>query len=131
MFYAGLDIHSKRISICVLNETGQVAHRSQVRTIDQIGCIPGSDMAHCDAAGVRRRRREWEQPHTDSWRSAAAADAEWMSGKSRARLAPILTEPSSWMSDRRASEPKRLRALYCSQRSLDGKPVGRYPRGTL
>jgi transposase len=36
MFYVGLDIHSKRISICVLNETGQVAHRSQVRTIDQM-----------------------------------------------------------------------------------------------
>jgi transposase len=36
MFYVGLDIHSKRISVCVLNETGQVAHRSQVRTIDQM-----------------------------------------------------------------------------------------------
>jgi transposase len=36
MFYVGLDIHSKRISICVLNETGQMAHRSHVRTIDQM-----------------------------------------------------------------------------------------------
>jgi transposase len=36
MLYVGLDIHSKRISLCVLNETGQVAHRSQVRTIDQM-----------------------------------------------------------------------------------------------
>ena len=27
MFYVGLDIHSKHISICVLNETGQVVHR--------------------------------------------------------------------------------------------------------
>ena len=36
MFYVGLDIHSKRISICVLNENGQVSHRSQVRTIDQM-----------------------------------------------------------------------------------------------
>src|SRR6187551_263310 len=30
MFHIGLDIHSTRISICVLNETGQVVHRSQV-----------------------------------------------------------------------------------------------------
>ena len=36
MLYVGLDIHSRRISICVLKETGQVAHRSQVRTIDQM-----------------------------------------------------------------------------------------------
>ena len=36
MLYVGLDIHSKRISICVLNQSGQVAHRSQVRTIDQM-----------------------------------------------------------------------------------------------
>ena len=36
MLYVGLDIHSKRISICGLNETGQVVHRSQVRTIDQM-----------------------------------------------------------------------------------------------
>jgi DNA invertase Pin-like site-specific DNA recombinase len=35
-----------------------------------------------------------------SWRSAAAGDAEWMSGKSRTRLAPVLTGGSSWMSDR-------------------------------
>src|SRR6516165_12548263 len=46
------------------------------------GCIPG------DRHGaVRRRWREWEQPHTLSWRSAVADDAKWMSGKSRARLA--------------------------------------------
>ena len=31
MFHVGLDIHSTRIAICVLNETGQVVHRSQVR----------------------------------------------------------------------------------------------------
>src|SRR5262245_62085205 len=37
-----------------------------------------------------------------SWRSASADDAEWMSGKSRARLAPVLTDGSSWMSDLRA-----------------------------
>ena len=36
MFYVGLDIHSKRISLCVLNETGKIVQRSQVRTIDQM-----------------------------------------------------------------------------------------------
>ena len=36
MFYVGLDIHSRRISICVLNETGQINQRCQVRTIDQM-----------------------------------------------------------------------------------------------
>jgi transposase len=36
MFHVGLDIHSARISICVLNETGQVAHRSQVRGIKEM-----------------------------------------------------------------------------------------------
>jgi hypothetical protein len=36
MYYVGLDIHSKRISLCVLNETGQIVQRSQVRTIDQM-----------------------------------------------------------------------------------------------
>src|SRR5262245_58688517 len=28
MLYVGLDIHSKRISLCVLNQTGQVVHRT-------------------------------------------------------------------------------------------------------
>ena len=36
MFYVGLDIHSKRISVCVLSETGQVVRRSQVRTIEEM-----------------------------------------------------------------------------------------------
>ena len=36
MFHVGLDIHSTRISICALNETGQVIHRSQVRSIDEM-----------------------------------------------------------------------------------------------
>src|SRR3712207_6200497 len=36
MFHVGLDIHSKRISICALDERGQTAHRSQVRSIDQM-----------------------------------------------------------------------------------------------
>src|SRR2546430_6600026 len=36
MFHVGLDIHSTRISVCVLGETGQVVHRSQVRAIDEM-----------------------------------------------------------------------------------------------
>src|SRR4051794_15917628 len=36
MFYVGLDIHSTRISVCALNGTGQVVHRSQVRTIEEM-----------------------------------------------------------------------------------------------
>jgi len=36
MFYVGLDIHDKRIAICVLGENGQVVRRAQVRTIDEM-----------------------------------------------------------------------------------------------
>ena len=36
MLHVGLDIHTTRISICALNETGQVAHRSQVRGIEEM-----------------------------------------------------------------------------------------------
>ena len=36
MLYVGLDIHTKHISICVLSETGQVTHRSRVRSIEQM-----------------------------------------------------------------------------------------------
>jgi transposase len=36
MFYVGLDTHSKRISVCVLRETGQVVRRAEVRTIEEM-----------------------------------------------------------------------------------------------
>jgi transposase len=36
MFYVGLDIHTKHISICALTETGQVAQRSRVRSIAEM-----------------------------------------------------------------------------------------------
>ena len=36
MFHVGLDIHSTRITICVLGETGQVVHRAQVRTVEEM-----------------------------------------------------------------------------------------------
>ena len=35
MLHAGLDIHTIRISICVLDERGQVVHRSQVRGLEE------------------------------------------------------------------------------------------------
>jgi hypothetical protein len=37
MFYVGLDIHDKRIAICVLGETGQVVRRAQVRSSRAVG----------------------------------------------------------------------------------------------
>ena len=36
MLHVGLDIHSTRISVCVLNATGQVVHRAQVRTVEEM-----------------------------------------------------------------------------------------------
>src|SRR3954468_12543051 len=36
MFHVGLDIHSKHILICALNETGQVAQRFRVRSIEEM-----------------------------------------------------------------------------------------------
>ena len=36
MYYVGLDIHTKHISICVLNETGQLVRRCQVRGIEEM-----------------------------------------------------------------------------------------------
>jgi hypothetical protein len=72
---------------------------------------------------ARRRGIEWERPHTLSWRSALADDAEWMSGKSRNRLAPVLTGVSSWTSDRRTQEliplPPIPQLGRESQRTLD------------
>jgi transposase len=36
MFYVGLDIHTQRISLCALNESGQVVQRTQVRSIAEM-----------------------------------------------------------------------------------------------
>ena len=36
MVYVGLDIHTKHISVCALNEKGQIVHRSQVRSIEEM-----------------------------------------------------------------------------------------------
>ena len=36
MFYVGLDIHSKYITICILNQNGKVHRRCSVRQLDQM-----------------------------------------------------------------------------------------------
>jgi hypothetical protein len=36
MYYVGLDIHSKRIAICILSDKGQLVRRCQVRTIEEM-----------------------------------------------------------------------------------------------
>src|SRR5262245_48455463 len=36
MFYIGLDIHSTRIALCVLSETGQVVRRAQVGGLEEL-----------------------------------------------------------------------------------------------
>src|SRR5438552_2966551 len=36
MLHVGLDIHSTRITICALDDRGQVAHRAQVRTLEEM-----------------------------------------------------------------------------------------------
>src|SRR5262245_33365937 len=36
MYYVGLDIHSKRIAICILSEKGQLVRRCQVRTVEEM-----------------------------------------------------------------------------------------------
>lgn len=42
MFHVGLDIHTRHISICALDEKGQVAHRPRVRGIqDMLRVLPG------------------------------------------------------------------------------------------
>src|SRR5262245_12633420 len=42
MFHVGLDIHAKRITICVLGETGQVFRRCSARSIEEmLGVLRG------------------------------------------------------------------------------------------
>jgi hypothetical protein len=36
MYHVGLDIHTKRIALCALDEKGQVVQRSQVRSIEEM-----------------------------------------------------------------------------------------------
>src|SRR6185369_7255651 len=55
MFYFGLDIHSTRIAICVLSETGHVTRRSQVR-----GVAPASSSALTTCSTTQTA---WPRPH--------------------------------------------------------------------
>jgi transposase len=41
MLYVGLDVHSKQITVCVLNSNGQVYQRCQVRQVDQLLAMLG------------------------------------------------------------------------------------------
>src|SRR5690348_9182738 len=42
MLYVGLDIHTKRIAVCVLNENGQLVRRARVRGIEEmLGILRG------------------------------------------------------------------------------------------
>ena len=36
MLSVGLDLHDKRIAICVLGQTGQIVRRAQVRSLDEM-----------------------------------------------------------------------------------------------
>src|SRR5262245_15542490 len=36
MFYVGLDIHSRRIAVCVLTEAGQLARRAQAQSLEEV-----------------------------------------------------------------------------------------------
>jgi hypothetical protein len=59
MFYVGLDIHDKRIAICVLGQTGQIVRRAQVRTIDEmmrlLEALPNSFGTQVASRGPTRR----------------------------------------------------------------------------
>jgi hypothetical protein len=71
------------------------------------GRIPRSDVAHHDAAvlnGSNRMLSHGAPPLAD--------DAERMSGKSRNRFAPVLTEACSWTSDRSAKGDSIARELW-------------------
>jgi hypothetical protein len=64
MFYVGLDIHTKHISICALNETGQVAHRSRVHTIEDMlrtlrGLPDRFEICYEASCGSRWRTGSW------------------------------------------------------------------------
>jgi hypothetical protein len=88
------------------------AHRHDGRRLSRSRSVAGP-RSHPEVrrGALRRRGVEWERPHTLSWRSAIADYAEWMSGKSRDRLAPGLTEASSWTTVRRVQDdirPKRI-----------------------
>src|ERR1051325_3823923 len=42
MLYVGLDIHTKHIALCVLNESGQVVRRARVRGLEEmLGILKG------------------------------------------------------------------------------------------
>jgi hypothetical protein len=102
MFYVGLDIHDKRIAICVLGETGQVARRAQVRSIDEMMRVLEALPDRCEVCyggqlrlqplarpaqpdrladhggALRGRWCEWQKPHILSYNSEVTDDTQQM-----------------------------------------------------
>src|SRR5262249_55586202 len=88
-----------RLRTAAKRTRGREAGRQELWSRSRAGLRSHPGVRH---GALRRRWREWERPDTVSWRPAEAGDAGWMFGKSRTRLAPVLTEAPSWMSDRNA-----------------------------
>jgi len=36
MFYVGLDVHTKQVTICVLDDDGKLVQRAQIRQLDEL-----------------------------------------------------------------------------------------------
>jgi hypothetical protein len=68
MFYVGLDIQSERISVCALSDPGQVVHRAQVRTLEEM-------MRRRWQARLRRAQYPAPSPKTERRRRGWAAQA--------------------------------------------------------
>ena len=54
MFYVGLDIHSKSIVICVLDNDGKVCGRATVRQLDELMAKLQRFMGHADPRTTQR-----------------------------------------------------------------------------
>ena len=96
MFSVGLDIHDQRIAICVLSEAGQVARRAQVRTIDEmmriLEALPDRFEVCSEASCGYGHYHDSAQPGRSAGHGAHPDQLR------------LLTEPSSWTSDRTASQ---------------------------
>ena len=57
MFYVGLDIHSKNITICILNCDGKVHQRCSVRQVDQLMKLLRREGMHNPCFEVGRSER--------------------------------------------------------------------------
>lgn len=92
MFHVGLDIHTKHISICALSETGQVAHRSRVRSIEEMMLILKGLLDRNDAERLAKLLYLGETPtvHVPSlevrtWRELINCRSQVIAKRTRAR----------------------------------------------